>query len=42
VQFDLPQRGFLDPNTIYLRYRLTQTSGASAELTLEKKRQYAY
>ena len=32
VQFDLPQRGFLDPNSIYLRYRLTQTSAASAEL----------
>ena len=32
VQFDLPQRGFLDPNTIYLRYKLTQTSAASAEL----------
>lgn len=32
VQFDLPQRGFLDPNTLYLRYRITQTSAASAEL----------
>jgi len=32
IQFDLPQRGFLDPNSLYLRYRLTQTSAANAEI----------
>jgi hypothetical protein len=32
IQFDLPQRGFLDPNTLYLRFRITQTSAAGAEL----------
>jgi len=32
IQFDLPQRGFLDPNSLYLRYRITQTSAAGAEI----------
>jgi hypothetical protein len=32
IQFDLPQRGFLDPNSIYCRFRLTQTSAAGAEI----------
>jgi len=32
IQFDLPQRGFLDPNTLYIRYRMTLTSAANAEL----------
>lgn len=32
VQFDLPQRGFLDSNTVYLRFRITQTSSAGAEI----------
>jgi len=32
LQFDLPQRGFLDPNSLYLRYRLTLTSAANAEI----------
>lgn len=32
IQFDLPQRGFLDPNSLYIRYKVTQTSAANAEL----------
>jgi len=31
IQFDLPQRAFLDPNSLYLRYRMTNTSAAGAE-----------
>jgi len=32
IQFDLPNRGFLDSNTVYLRFRLTLTSAAGAEI----------
>lgn len=31
IQFDLPQRGFLDPNSLYLRYKMTQTNAGNAE-----------
>ena len=29
IQFDLPQRAFLDPNTLYLRYKASVTNGAT-------------
>jgi len=32
IQFDLPQRGFLDPNSLYIRYKLTQTVVTVAEI----------
>lgn len=32
IQFDLPNRGFLDPNTLYVRFRLGITSAAGAEI----------
>tara|TARA_R110002110_G_scaffold79437_1_gene207600 strand:+ start:1069 stop:2337 length:1269 start_codon:yes stop_codon:yes gene_type:complete len=32
IQFDLPQRAFLDPNSLYIRYRFNQTSANGAEI----------
>jgi hypothetical protein len=32
IQFDLPQRGFLDPNTLAIRYKITSTTAVSAEM----------
>jgi len=32
IQFDLPARAFLDPNSLYLRYKMTTTSSAGAEM----------
>jgi hypothetical protein len=30
IQFDLPQRAFLDPNTLYLRYKVNVTAATTA------------
>tara|TARA_R110000737_G_scaffold114435_1_gene147423 strand:- start:560 stop:1828 length:1269 start_codon:yes stop_codon:yes gene_type:complete len=32
IQFDLPQRAFLDPGSLFIRYRFNQTSGAGVEI----------
>lgn len=32
IQFDFPQRSFLDPGSLFIRYKFNQTSGAGVEI----------